>query len=146
MNLKGRMSGEKKLNRKLSRLKEAVKRRVLRKAVTAASKPVLKAAKTKAPKQTGLLRKSLGRRTKTYRKSGVAVAVVGPREGFSKEVVVNGKSEFRNPVKYAHLVELGTIKNVAQPFLRPALDSTKVEATQAMAQAIEAGIEKELSK
>lgn len=146
MKLRGKMSGEKALNRKLSRLKEAVNRRVLRKAVTAASKPVLKEAKAKAPKETGLLKKSLGRRTKTYRNSGTAVAVVGPREGFKKEVTVNGKTEVRNPVKYAHLVEYGTIQTAAHPFLRSAWEGTKAVARSAMVKAIEDGIDKELSK
>ena len=144
--LKGRMEGGKAINKNLALLKKAIQRRVLRKAVTAASKPVLAAAKAKAPRETDLLLKSLGRKTKTYRSSGVAVAIVGPREGFGREVEVNGEVQIQDPIFYAHLVELGTFRTSAQPFMRPAFESTKEQAKSITAKKIAEEIDRELSK
>src|SRR5437762_3000389 len=52
----------------------------------------------------GLLRKSLGRKQKTYRGSGVVVGVVGARRGFAKQV--GGK--IVDPVRYGPIVESRT--------------------------------------
>ena len=101
-------------------LKNGVRNRVVRKAVTAGSLPHLTYAR-KAPEfknQTGLLRRSFGRRIKTYRGSNVTISVVGPRSGFAKQVMSQGAwnpstgnrgIKFRkvDPRRYAHLVERG---------------------------------------
>ena len=74
----------------------------------------------------GLLRKSLGYKVKTYTKTGTAVAVCGPRKGFREQIGVvsrgkdKGKPIFADPQKYAHLVENGTRRTSAKPWLRPA--------------------------
>lgn len=94
----------------------------------------------------GLLHASIGIKTKFYSRSGTLWASVGPRTGFKAEVkatrarrrqdrlrrAARGQSQFRskwrNPVNYAHLVELGfnhpTAGHIApRPFIRPAFDS-----------------------
>lgn len=74
----------------------------------------------------GLLKKSLGQKVKTYAKSNTVVAIVGPRKGFRKRIgtITRGKNKgqpvYADPVKYAHLVELGTRHSSPKPFLRPA--------------------------
>ena len=83
--------------------------------------------KTKLGYLGGQLKKSLGYRIKVYRDTGVVIGVVGPRRGYRISVGVRsrgpnkGKPVFINPVNYAHLVELGTRRTAAQPFLRPAV-------------------------
>lgn len=90
------------LMKTLDKFPGAVQRRILRPALAAEGQRVLKEARTKVPVDTKLLKKSLGRRTKTYKNGGVVV-IVGPRHGFKQ--IINGKP--KNPTQYAHLVEYG---------------------------------------
>lgn len=113
-----RLTGDKELKRFMKRLPKKVKK-VQRSAVSAMATPVLKQARKNAPKRTGTLRKSLGKKSRTY-KSGTVIAVVGPRNG--KGVMVNGK--WHDPAKIAHIVES------RNPFLEPAMDSRAGEAQQ----------------
>jgi len=100
--------------------------------------PIRKAAKghLSKSKDSGLLSKSLGVTVKKTRR-GQKTARVGPRSGFRQVVKRKGKAkpELADPVKYAHLVEYGTSKTQAKPFIRPALESASGEAMTAMAAA-----------
>lgn len=97
--------------RRVAKLKRGVRNKLIRKAMSKSTQPLAKAAKSRAPKRFGLLQKSLGRKMKTYSKSGTVVAIVGPRSGFQRPVPgrgKNGKRRVANPLYYAHLVEKGT--------------------------------------
>lgn len=137
------LQGHKKLQRKLARLAAAAQRRIVRPAVRKALSPINKAAKRNCPTETKLLRKSIGSKVKVYRYSGVVWGGVGPRTGFKRQVTVGGRSEWRNPTKYAHLVEYGTRHSPAQPFLRPALDVERPRALGILASEVKARLEKE---
>lgn len=111
-----RVAGMDRLLKRLDGLEKKVRNQILRKATFKASEPVYKDARRSAPKgETGLLKKSIGRRVRVYRKSGVVVVVVGPRTGFRKSragrvVTALGKKYQAagvNPTRYAHLVEFG---------------------------------------
>lgn len=83
----------------------------------AGAEELLGAAEAKAPERTGKLRESgyvatSGR--STYRKRKIHRKEVKPPAG----VALAGFAAF-----YAHMVERGTSKMSARPFLRPALDS-----------------------
>lgn len=97
------VNGEREIVRALRKLDDRLVRRVMRKAVRAGANPIVRTARQNVPRSTGLLRKSLGTKVKTYN-NGTIVAIIGPRTGFKQ--LVNGKP--RNPTKYAHLVEFGT--------------------------------------
>ncbi len=153
---------------RLDGMKRAVRTRVLRKAIGAGTKIILKVAKSLVPKESGLLRKSLGRKVKVYRNSGIAVGIVGPRKGFRQDVTRSkGKwfpvTAISDPIKYAHLVEFGTQPHslgagsslrkkvqhghmhpgaAAHPFLRPGAK----QATAAVRTAMEYAIIGELAK
>lgn len=109
--IKGKLTGQQQLFGKLDGLKGSLQRKILRRAVTDAAKVVRDRAKANVPIQSGLLRKSIGTKIKTY-KTGVVVAIIGARTGFKREVTVKGPrgsyTQLRNPVYYAHLVEFGT--------------------------------------
>jgi HK97 gp10 family phage protein len=112
-----------------------IRKKGVRRAVTKTSRSISKIAKSNAPRETGLLKKSIGQKVKTY-PSGNVVGIIGPRYGFRRAVKVKiskrgkrslrlGKKgeegkRYRNPVNYAHLVELGTKRSRAKPFLKPA--------------------------
>lgn len=91
--------------------------RAVRYASKKAIAPVVKSMKTNAPRETGLLRRYISWKQKTY-KNGTTVTLAGPRKrhGLKQRVSVkkniNGKrftvSQARNPEMYAHLVEGGT--------------------------------------
>lgn len=115
--IRAELSGIREVMARLEGLKPGKVRRIHRKVLNEVTKPVLKTAKSLVPRRTGQLRKSLGRKVRTY-PSGVTVGVIGPRNGFL--IVKDGKRI--NPVKYAHLVELGTRHSRPQSFLRAAWD------------------------
>lgn len=127
------LHGDKRLLRKLNHLKGAAARRVMRGALNKASTPILKDARKKAPVDTKALRKSLGRKSKTYR-NGNVVVLVGPRTGHRDE------KTGRVPTRYAHLAER------AKPYLRPAYDDNKAKAGKIIAAEVSAGIAKEAAK
>lgn len=138
----------------LSNLPTKVEKRVTRKALNRAAKPVVRMAKTLVPRRTGLLRKSIGvRPARISRKRGTAFVVVGPRRRFlgaprqvrSRET---GKVRTVTPVatKYAHLVERGTSRSRAYEFMGMALRSTRAESLRILSAEIRAGIAAEARK
>ncbi len=134
--IKAKIDGLQPLLRTLAEAGKNVQKKGTRKAVGAAGKIILKAAKTRVRRKSGLLARSLGRKVKVYRGSGVAVAVVGPRKGFKMEVVRDGRTVLSDPIRYAHLVEFGTVKSQAFPFLTPALQESQQQVLTAMTDAI----------
>lgn len=94
---------------KFEQLKRGTQNKYVRKAVRAGVGPQLKAARSAGSfrDDTGVLRRSLTTKIKTYG-SGITSGVVGPRrqtiEAFSR---TKGKTVKRNPNNYAHLVEFG---------------------------------------
>lgn len=125
-----------------------LRKKILRRAFTKAARIVAKRAKSKLPSKStrtytvnrtqrtyqryGLLKKSIGSKVRTNRKTGDVYVVIGPRRGF--------KEQGRNPEKYAHLVEYGTRHSKAHPFLRPALIETKQQIIELIKNEILSGI------
>lgn len=149
-----KLTGLEGVRRALSRLPDELKKAGEKSALMEGAKPVLKAAKghASASKDTGLLMRALGITVKK-RRDGNMSSRVGPRSGFkgkslgmkmSKKGKTKGQmtERFANPVNYAHLVEYGTSHSAANPFLRPAIESTHGEVVDAMAK----GLEKHLTK
>lgn len=142
--------------RKMDGLKQSLRNKIVRTWMTKAGRVVKNEAKRLAPVLKdkkkyphlipGLLKKSIDAKVVTF-KSNVVVAIIGPRSDFrsvrdpgTKKVVrqtKKGKERFaelakagafiQNPTKYAHLLELGTSKMAAQPFLRPAIAAKRSE-------------------
>ncbi len=93
-----------------------------------AALPIVEIAKSKAPVDTGALRKSIILNSKKLRNGNRSVRI-GPQTGFVGDFVgtekKGGQISFRKPSKYAHLVEYGyTLRNGKKkrrkPFMRPA--------------------------
>ncbi len=112
-----------------------------RRAVSKATGIVLKASKGKVLVQTKVLKKSLGRKTKTYRNSGVSVGVVGPRAGYRQTVQVRGRKMVRDPRKYAHLVETGHKGFTGTKFLKRSLRQSEAQCEVAMVGELRKGLE-----
>lgn len=107
--INGDLTGIEEATAKLTRLKTAVGTRAVRKGLGVAAREQKRQAKARTPKQSGLLRKSLGEKIKTYRGSGTTVSIVGPRRKFGRVVKIgrgkNAEKVYRNPTRYAHIVE-----------------------------------------
>ena len=147
------------LEKSLLRLEKKAARKLLRKAVTRAAAIPRKDARSRAPAETGTLKKSLGVIYRTYKRAGggTRTAIIGPRTGFGQSVVVGGKSQWRDPVKYAHLVEYGTAPHVLasgrqhpgtspRPFMRPAFDNNVNAMIRKIGDVLGNGIEAEATK
>lgn len=157
---------QRKLEAALQRLPEEIVTKEARRALMSASKSVLERSKQLCPVESevdkslwteretkagasvsGLLRASLGKKSKVYQRTGVAVVVLGPRRGFKDPVTG------RNPVHYAHLVHDGTKPHTigkkhhpgsrAQPFLRTALFEKRLEVLARYRRQITRGVERQ---
>lgn len=131
------------LAKALDGIKKRVQTKIGTEAVVTALTPLVDAAQHYAgySKETGALKDSIGIKSKPYRRGKVIFGVVGPRNGF-KRPDPSGKG-FRDPRKYAHLVEFGTPKAAPVPFMRPAFAETKDFAIQEMARVIGDGVKRE---
>lgn len=136
----GRVEGVPEMIATMRNIAARVQKKALKKGVNAASKLLLRKAKSAVRVETGLLKRSLGRKVKTFRNTGAVVAIVGPRVGFKMEVTRGKRTVLSNPTKYAHLVELGTARSAAFPFLGPAFESSKAEARALIAEAVNEAI------
>jgi len=111
--------GDVEVIRNLGRLKTSIERKVLRKAIAKGLKPIAAAAKRKAAVRSGLLKRSI--KSKVTRMVSGKIFVDPKVTG-----VVDGK--LSKPAKYAHLIEFGTRKAKAQPFMRPAMNEGRTRA------------------
>jgi HK97 gp10 family phage protein len=141
-----KLIGEKELKKYLDELPDKIKKRALRKAVTAGATPIVKAAKRNAPKESGLLKKSMTKKIKTYKGTGGAVvAVIGSDRGVAG--MYDGKK--RIPSNYIALVEYGHAGPNPAPahqFLRPAVDANKDRSVAAIQSKLKEAIEAEKAK
>lgn len=129
--------GDKKLIRKLKRVeKPATRAKIGRKATRAAAKILHQAAKPKAPKDTGALRRSLRVRAPKKR----------TRNNTTTEVRTGVGKQRLEPTNLAQLVERGTKYTRAQPFLDPTFEAVKGRMRQKLNETMRAEIDKELSK
>lgn len=112
----------------LESLGPRVYKRVMTSALRKAVRPIVAAARAKAPKKsrsrrapkespTGALRRSIGYVVRKYKQhmdqsrssvrsggAGTILALVGPRRGFKG---VDGRGRVRDPANYGHLIEFG---------------------------------------
>lgn len=159
------LTGFKELEKALLSLPAELAKEAEAGALRAGMVPVRRAtiANAAATKDTGLLQKSIGLTVRRIRKKGQNTnrytARVGPRTGFKKSLgtriakVTKGNRKagkpyeaFQDPVRYAHLVELGTSRSAAKPFIRPALDSQQGEIIERMAQGYNKGLARAVAK
>lgn len=122
-----------KLISNLKKISKNSTRRSLGKAAKAGAEPILKAAKEKAPVDTGRLRDSL--RTKFAYQSSKAVRV---------QVVTNMKPKGKSRLTYDVHQEYGTSHHPAQPFMRPAVDEQKDKAVEETRKTMEEAVLEEV--
>lgn len=128
-------------------LSDDMRTKVARQAVAAGAGVVRKAARDKAPVDSGNLKASLI--MKRVKETNLTEEyIVTPRKGRTRDVKAakRGQGKLGKDAYYARFVEFGTVKAPAQPFMRPALEDNVQRATQAIADRLRARIKKVTAK
>lgn len=92
-----------------------------RKAATFSTTPLLKATRQEAPEEFGTLKESLTKVSRTYRRAGTVMSVVGVKKNFAR--YYSGKKQV--PGNYLHLVMLGTKHSRPNRFMERAFQRAK---------------------
>lgn len=162
--IEAKIEGLKPILARMERWKGGKQRKVIRAAISKASTVILQEVKSRVPKRSGLLKKSMGRKVKTYTRTGTVIAIVGPRVGHRKLY----KGNYIDPVKYAHLVEFGRKASVVRkkkvmsdgsviygkktkpvapkPFIRQSWAARKHDVRKIIIDELNRGIKRELAK
>lgn len=135
-----KVEGLAELDRALRELLPAsVRGRPLRAAVAAGARIVAKEAKSRVPVDSGLVRSRIRVMSNPQQqRQARAESVVGVRR--------SGKARKDQDPYYWRFVEFGTRKMRARPFLRPALEAKRNEATQMIRERLAKRIEAEVAK
>ena len=125
----------KKLMRQFQRLPDKVARQVSRKAVNAGATPVVRQARKEVPVREGILKRSMGKRSRVYKNDRMAVAIIGAR--------ISGKHRGF----HAHLVHDGFVAKdgslvKGNPFLKRAVDASEAESNRRLREKLFAEIDK----
>lgn len=157
-------------------LPASVESRVMGDAVKVAAKPIVNAARAKAPIMTGALRRSIVAVVRRYPKAGKVMALIGPDKAYyggGKRLKGGADKRGANrPANYAHLVEFGhysaaasgesvaTTKGTSRrhgtfkersfimprPFLRPAVMVAGRQAERELARGVGVGMQREVRR
>lgn len=165
----GKLEGVSGVLKSLEFLEKKTADKIRRKFVSKFTSMLAKAVKQKVPKledinvamkafgvssgySGGQLKKAIGRKVKTYRKTRTTFGVVGARTGYKIQVGKRtrgknkGKPVFINPTQYFHLAEYGTRHSAARPSLRPSFDALKGQAKPMLTQIAREEIERDAAK
>lgn len=142
-----KVGGLRELGFAMQGLSDDMRTKVARQAVAAGAGVVRKAAREKAPRDTGNLAASLV--MKRVKDTNLTEEyIVTPRKGRTRDVKLakRGEGKLGKDAYYARFVEFGTVKSPAQPFMRPALEENVQRATNAIADRLRARIKKVTGK
>ena len=119
------------LDRRLALLGEKAERRIMRQATLAGARAGAKRVRRTAAfvDKTGTLRRSVFARSVKRRRKGSAAV------GGGGEAAIFGAS-----APHTHLIELGTAKSAAHPFIAPVLTEGKNEIESAFVAAVRRGV------
>lgn len=137
------ISGLQDLGRRMKALSVDMQNKVTRAATAAGAGVVRKAARAKAPRDTGNLAAALV--MKRVRQSSLTQEyVVAVRKGKTRDVKAakKGAGKLGQDAYYGGFVEFGTVKMPARPFLRPALAESVEPATEAIKKRLKARLDK----
>lgn len=128
------VTGVKDIDRRLRRLGTEVQKKVVRQGMRKGMDLVTAEAKSLAPVDTGALRAAIKTR------SGRA------KRGSFRVLTRVGEGDFKGKTFYAAMIEFGTRRRPARPYMTPAYESKAVEAKVIAIRAILEGIERLASR
>lgn len=137
-----KLTGGRELRHLMGELPRRVRTKGLRAGVTAAAAPIVKQTKATVKRQSGLLKKAITRKIKTYRGGNVVVSVIGANRNVSGDY----KGRKRVPANYFHLVEGGHDSVPGDHALQHAYDANKQKAGQVMVDKMQSVLEAEAAK
>lgn len=151
------LKGLKAVKKQLKSVSKETRAKVLRSAMRDAFKPVLEDAKARAPRDTGALAEGLvigSAKMKTKKgEEGVAVGIVVVNNSTRAKQATMAAAAFGEaqslgvpPARRWHFIELGTSKDGARPFLRPALVRGAAGVLAALTEAVSKRVRKALKK
>lgn len=140
MNVNFKLEGMETLQEQLLALGAETGVKALADAARIAFMPVLAAAKSMVPVETGALRDAL-RLTLKKPKGGDLVIVVGLRIAATKGI---GKEA--DPARRWHFIEFGTAHRAAHPYLRPALEQNAEAVLEELKTQIARSIQRALDR
>lgn len=136
------LTGFKELADALRELGPRVAKNTLRRAVAAGATVVRTDARSKAPVDTGEMRKDIMvKRERDTKGEASAKYSVFVRSGKKSRLAGKGRNVQKNSF-YWRFLEFGTSKMSARPFMRPAFESKKEDAVRIIGETIDAGIQK----
>jgi len=148
-----KLFGLKELDAKLARMDAKLGAKALRSALNEAAKPMFLKARSNAQAtgikgfDAGATAAAMGRFSKKEGPKRL-ILFVGPKNK-AKRAVNLWNQKHGTDVKrlsHFHLVEFGSIKGPAQPFLRPAFENTKVAVARSFGKILAAQIEKQAGR
>lgn len=148
------LKGLKAVQKQLESVAQETRAKVLRGAMRDAFKPVLDDAKARAPRDTSALAEGLTLGSaKTKGTDGLAVGIVVVNNSARQKQATmaaaafgEGQSKAMPPSRRWHFIELGTSKDGARPFLRPALYRAAGAVVARLQEAVSKRIRKALKK
>ena len=121
------------LSKQFKDLETAVNRRGMQAAGKAAAPPIVRSMKAKVPVDQG------------DTKRAIDFSVRAQKGHIDVDIGIRKRAKGR-PDTRVHLIEFGSSKQAARPFMRPALDSQGKQATQRMGASVQKGITKVAAK
>lgn len=146
MNVK--ITGTKSILKALEGLPKELQRTTEFRALGSAGKVIRENIKSMAPVgDHGLLKESIGFNVKKSRKTKQLSVRIGPKSATSRTIGTYtkgkniGKPKVIRPANYSHLVELGTPRTPANPFITKGAQASESEAMNALASGYEKGLD-----
>lgn len=130
--VKTSFTGDKKLDRMLREFEPKLAKKIIRRTLRKAAKPVLETARQHAPVLTGALKRSL--KVRAMKRSRRNKNKYGVR-------VITGDDFFKGEQFYGAFIEFGTSRIEAKPYLRPAYDNNKTSVRDVFRREIKKEIE-----
>lgn len=138
-----KVSGLRELGQRMRSLSADMAGKVARQATAAGAGVARKNIKARVPVDTGNLRAAVV--MKRVRDTNLTEEyVVAVRKGKRRDVTAakKGEGKLGKDAYYAHMVEFGTVKMPAQPFVRPGFEESVQPATEAIRKRLKARLDK----
>jgi len=130
--------GLEELKRSLHILPRNIQKNILNSAVRAGASKIAKNAKTKVPIDKGILKKAI----KIKKRKPNNINFIKFQIGISMK---NYGPKVKDPF-YSHMVEFGTSKMTAQPFMRPALEEEAEDVIRIVEKRLNQRLDREIKK
>lgn len=144
-----KVQGLNQLAKRISQLDNRVSGRIGRKATAAGARIIRDEAKSNVPVDTGQLKDNIvvkklrGPKGKfNYGVGLIAKEYKRTNNKTNRRKGIVGQSYWRNNAYYGYMVEFGTVKMQAQPFLRPAFEAKKTAAAERIEDVLKTEIDK----